>query len=117
MSLQIKSNVVGTYSLTPIAPANDCDEELRLRIEIHQKAAAAEPIFFAIIWRLETYVVEPRFFENGFEGGKCEHEQLVVDDFFTELVGGIRAKIKELLLAKVLKEINDRLFPEAGASQ
>ena len=88
----------------------NCDCGLKSTKRLAKRLTPPSRFFFAMIWRLETYVVEPRFVENGFEDGKCEQQQLVVDDFFTCLVDGIRAKTKELLLEKVLKAINEQLF-------
>ena len=104
----IASEIIKTICLNPIKFSNRSDvEQLVLRIEIHQEAVVPK-MYFAVIWRVETYVTIPKFQPDGREE-QADHLQLVVDDYLTDLFSTLRTKTVDELEIKILGELS-RMF-------
>lgn len=65
-------------------------------------------MYFAVIWRVETYVTTPKFQPDGREE-QADHLQLVVDDYLTDLFSALRTETIEELERKILDELT-RMF-------
>ena len=104
----IASEIIKTICLNPIKFSNRSDvEPLVLRIEIHQETVVPK-MYFAVIWRVETYVTTPKFQPDGREE-QADHLQLVVDDYLTDLFSALRTETIEELERKILDELT-RIF-------
>lgn len=96
--------IVKSFELEPLKPASREEEYWHFRIEI-LKLCTPRGLYFARIWRIETYSIRPTFpfLKNG-ELRDHASPRIIVEDTTREW-DKIKGKSLEDVLEKILKEI------------